>query len=151
MAKRKLTAEQKKAASERLAKARAARGHDGRMGVHESIRDLSEDHYLHWKKVKQWIKSCELELKGIRHLKKSSKYTDRAQYKDLEVYIYNMKKYLTTGVWLDFRYGEDREGKIKYRCLAKAYDEYGEVKRTVGVWYDDVGMWSKELKEELEG
>jgi len=39
MAKRKLTAEQKKAASERLAKAREARGHDGRMGVHESIRD----------------------------------------------------------------------------------------------------------------
>lgn len=150
MARRKLTDEQKKAASERLAKARAARGHDGRMGVHEHIRDLPEDHYLHWKKVKQWIKSCELELKGMKHLKKSSKYQERQQYSDLEVYIYNMKKYLTTGVWLDFRYGEDRENKIKYRCLAKAYYEDGEVKRTVGVWYDDVGMWTKELEEEYE-
>ena len=151
MAKRKLTDEQKKAASERLAKARAARGHDGRMGVHESIRDYPEDHYLHWKKVKQWIKSCELELKGLRHLKKSTAWKERAEYKDLEVYIYNMKKYLTTGVWMDFRYGEDREGKIRYRCLAKAYDKEGEVRRTVGVWYDDVGMWTQELKEEFEG
>lgn len=148
MARRKLTDEQKKAASERLAKAREARGHDGRMGVHEDIRDHPEDHYLHWKKVKQWIKSCETELKAMKHLKKSSKYQDRQQYSDLEVYIYNMKKYLTTGVWLDFRYGEDRESKIKYRCLAKAYYEDGEVKRTIGVWYDDVGMWTKELEEE---
>jgi hypothetical protein len=151
MARRKLTDEEKKAASERLAKAREARGHDGRMGVHESIRDYPEDHYLHWKKVKQWIKSCELELKGMRHLKNSTKWQERSQHKDLEVYIYNMKKYLSGGVWLDFRYGEDREHKIKYRCLAKAYDDEDKVKRTIGVWYDDVGMWTKELEEEYEG
>jgi hypothetical protein len=41
--------------------------------------------------------------------------------------------------------------KLNIVVLRKLYDEYGEVKRTVGVWYDDVGMWSKELKEELEG
>ena len=50
--KRKLTEEQRLAASERLAKARLARGHDGSASVHEDIRDLPEDHGLHWKKVK---------------------------------------------------------------------------------------------------
>ena len=66
-----MTEEQKKAAAERLAKARAARGHDGSKSIHHSIRDLPEDDFLHWKKVKEWIKECSSELAGIKSYKHS--------------------------------------------------------------------------------
>jgi hypothetical protein len=33
----------------------------------------------------------------------------------LDVYILNMQNYLRTGVWLDLRYGQDRQFKIKYK------------------------------------
>ena len=56
-----MTEEQKRAASERLEKARAARAAKnpdyGQSGIHESLRDLPEDHSAHPKKVKQWIKT----------------------------------------------------------------------------------------------
>ena len=55
-----MTEEQRKAAAERLKLAREKRGHDGSKSVHHSIRDLPEDHFLHWKKVKEWIKECSL-------------------------------------------------------------------------------------------
>ena len=61
-----MSEEQKKAAVERLAKARAAKGADGSKSVHHSIRDLPEDHFLHWNKVKEWLKSNQEELKSMR-------------------------------------------------------------------------------------
>ena len=56
-----MTEEQKKAASERLAKARAtklAKNPDyGNAGVHSSVRELIPEHTLHPEKVKNWIKT----------------------------------------------------------------------------------------------
>ena len=56
-----MTAEQKEAAAKRLEKAREARRKKnpnyGMSNVHESIRDLPDDHHLHPDKVKQWIKT----------------------------------------------------------------------------------------------
>ena len=55
-----MTEEQRAAASERLAKAREARAaknpNYGKSGVHESLRDLPDDHQLSPKRVKEWIK-----------------------------------------------------------------------------------------------
>ena len=56
-----MTEEQRVAAAERLEKARAVRAANnpdyGMSGIHESIRNLPDDHQLHPKKVKQWIKT----------------------------------------------------------------------------------------------
>ena len=56
-----MTEEQKQAAAERLEKVRqkrAAKNPDyGMSGIHESLRNLPEDHHAHPKKVKQWIKT----------------------------------------------------------------------------------------------
>src|SRR6056300_1325688 len=148
MAKRKLTDEQKKAATERLAKARAARGHDGSTNIHESIRDLPEDHHLHWKKVRQWIKhNKELRAAEIKNLRKNVKGS-LARVKIIEGYIRNMDTYLRTGDWVDNFYGQDQEKKISWKCVAPAYDDNNLMKRTVGVWYDDVGRWTKEMEED---
>lgn len=144
-----MTEEQKKAAAERLAKARAARGHDGSKSIHHSIRDLPEDDFLHWKKVKEWIKECSSELAGIKSYKHSKVQKERMEYADLSVYIDNMKRYLNHGHWSDFRYGAQREGRVQRRCIAMAYYDDGRPKRTNGVWYPDIGMtWTQELAEE---
>ena len=54
-----MTEEQRAAASERLAKARAVRAAKnpeyGLSGIHTSLRELDEEHQLHPDKVKQWI------------------------------------------------------------------------------------------------
>jgi hypothetical protein len=143
--------EQKKAAVERLAKAREARGADGSKSVHHSIRDLDVDHFLHWKKVKGWVKSCTDELKGLKSYKDSKVSKERAQYQDLEVYISNMKKYLSGGVWSDFRYGEQREGRIQKVCIAMAYYPDGTPKRNYGTWYPDIAqVWTRELEQEFK-
>src|SRR5210317_1773789 len=94
-----MTEEQRKAAAERLAKAREARGHTGALSVHHSIRDLPEDHYLHWTKVKEWIKDNEMKLRGMKTMKDSSNWKERSEYQSLEVYIKNMKSYLSSGNW----------------------------------------------------
>lgn len=145
-----MTEEQKKAATERLAKARAARGADGSKSVHEDIRDLPEDHFLHWKKVKQWLKSNQEELKGMRSFKNSKAAKERSEYIALEVYIDNMKRYLANGIWLDYRYGEQREGRIQYKVEAMSYHADGTPKRTFGWWYPDIKQtWTPELAEEF--
>ena len=144
-----MTEEQKAAAVERLRIAREKRGADGSKSVHHTLRDLPEDHWLHWKKVKQWIKSCTEELKGIRAYKHSKIAKERMEYNDLNVYISNMKKYLSGGVWFDFRYGEQREHKVRQICLVQAYHPDGRPKRTYGTWYPDISaIWTKELEEE---
>ena len=146
-----MSEEQKAAATERLAKAREARGADGSKSVHKDIRDLPEDHFIHWKKVKAWLKSNQEQLKGMRAWKNSKVAKERAEYIDLEVYISNMKKYLSGGVWMDFRYGEQREGRVQKVCVAMAYHDDGTPKRQYGTWYPDiVQVWTRELEEEFK-
>ena len=51
-------------------------------------------------------------------------------------------------MWLDFRYGENREHRIQRVCLAMAYDKDGNPKRTYNTWYPDIAtVWTKELEE----
>lgn len=147
-----MTPEQKAAAAERLAKAREARGHDGSASIHESIRDLPEDHFLHWKKVKAWIKDNEQMLKSISHMKNSNNWKERSEYNDLKTYIYNMKSYLSNGVWLDFRYGDNKQHKVLRYCVAMSYHPNGEPNRQFGVYYPDINaVWTIELQDAWYG
>lgn len=146
MAKRKLTTKQKKAAAERLAKARIARGHDGSTNVHESIRDLPEDHPRHWKKVKEWIKYNKQVLSEQRKSARKGIKGAEAEAKSTEGYIRNLEKYLRDGDYIDNFYGQDQEKKTRWKCIAPAYYEDGTIKRTVDVWYPDTGTWTKEME-----
>lgn len=144
-----MTEEQRKAAADRLAKARLAKGHDGSASVHRDLRDMPEDHALHWKKVKEWIKDINNELKHSKAKRDSKDAKDRQWYRTFECYVANLRRYLDSGVYLDARYGRLREGKMITRVINMAYDEDGFPKRTVGHWYPDIGdVYTREMAME---
>ena len=147
--KRKMTEEQRAAAIERLAKARAARGPSQNLSIHESIRDLPDDHALSPKKVKEWIKEQQLKVRSMRAMKKSTDRKELDAYYIEETYLFNLQNYLRTGIYLDSRFGANREKQIRYRSVALAYDKNGMVKRSVGVFYPDIGCeWTQEMDNE---
>ena len=151
-----MTEEQKAAAAERLAKAREKKAagdpNYGQSGIHESLRNLPDDYPLHPKKVKVWIKTqkdlANAERKSVRQGIKGA----LARQGVHEGYVRNMKTYLRSGDWIDMFYGEHQEHKIRYRCVALAYDKDGNPKRNVGTFYPDINMiWTQELENEERG
>ena len=143
-----MTAEQKAAAGERLAKARAAKGPSKHVSVDITIRTLPEDHFLSPTKVKSWIKVWQDKLKSMKTYRDSKDRDQRRTHLIGETYLKNMKSYLGNGIWSDSHYGEDRENEIKFLVIAPAYHEDGTMKRTKGFFYRDVGFWNEETADE---
>ena len=150
-----MTEEQRRAASERLEKARAARAAKnpdyGQSGIHESLRDLADDHPAHPKKVKQWIKTQkELAASERKSVKQGVKgaYSKQCIH---EAYVRNLVKYLRDGDYVDMFYGEYMEHQVKRKCVAMAYESDGTPKRDVEVWYPDIGTYTQEMFNEDRG
>lgn len=135
-----MSEEQKAAARERLAKARAARGVTGNANVHPDVVALPESHPLNADNVKAWLKKNKSELASIKGFKDSKESKERMHYQNLDTYVTNLATYLRTGVWLDNRWGENGEHSMGIKVTTKAYDADGNVKRTKGFWYDDIGI-----------
>ena len=155
MAKRKrtMTPEQKAAAAERLAKARAARAATNPPkynNIHESVLSLSDEDTLCMKNVKGWIKSNRERLSVERKNERMGVKGAEAKVAAVSGYIRNMQTYLETGIWNDMYFGENAESPVAYAVLNRnhlAYDNNGEVKRTVGTWYCDIGeVWTQEME-----
>ena len=147
-----MSEEQRVAASERLAKAREKRkekNHDyGQSGVSTSLKDLSEDHPLHPKKIKEWIKTQKDLVSSARSSVRQKIKGAEAQLSMHEGYIKNMQRYLRDGDWVDDFYGEHQQNKIRRRCVAMAYEDDGTPKRSVGVYYSDMGCeYTQEMLE----
>lgn len=141
-----MTAEQKAAAGERLRKAREAKGPSTNSQYHPAVAALPDTDPLSLTNVKTWIKKVQEELEAMKNWDRSTDASQRSKYQDAETYLYNMKQYITYGEWLDFRFGENRESIMVRRSLVPAYDKYGNVKRNVGTFYDDLGLvWTKEM------
>ena len=155
-----MTEEQKQAAAERLEKARAARAAKnpdyGKSGIHESLRNLTDDAPISPKKVKQWIKT-QKELASMERRNEKAKVkgaTDRRI--SHEAYVRNMQRYLRDGDWTDSFYGEHQEKKISYICRAQAYywsgPKKGEPKFDVGTYYPMLGtVYSQEMYDADNG
>ena len=106
---RKLTTEQKAAAAERLAAARAKKGEPSYSQYCQRVVNLPDDHKLSFKKVRHWIK---INKAKVPALKKAVRLKERhaiSKKAIVEGYISNMERYLRTGEWLDLFYGEDQE------------------------------------------
>jgi hypothetical protein len=136
-----MSPEQRAAATERLAKARAAKGPSQNVSIHESIRDLDDDHPLSPKRVKEWIKSCRDELKANRSHRLSNDVKEKAPYYALEGYVRNMQIYLSTGVWNDMFYGAKRSIRMYPVCVAPAMNSDGSRNYTYGVYYTGLGVY----------
>lgn len=134
-----MTDEQRKAAAARLEKARAAKAPAKNLSVHESIRDLDDDHPLSPKKVKEWIKAWQDKLKAMKHYRNSKERKEVAEFYQTQNYIHNMQLYLSSGTWNDLYYGEGRSLRYYPVCVALAYDKNGNVKFTRGTYYPQMG------------
>ena len=152
-----MSEEQRVAAAARLEKTREKRKDKnpdyGKSGIHESLRNLPDEHQLSPKKIKEWIKTqkefASIERKAVREKVKGS----IAKLAKHEGYIHSMTRYLKNGDWTDMFYGEHQEKTITRRCTALAYYWYGpkkgEVKRNINVYYPDMGcVYTKEMLEE---
>lgn len=115
-----MTEEQRAAAIERLAKARAARGITGTKNVHPDVLALPEDHPLAYAKVKEWLKYNTDYLKSIKRQKDSKDSKERLEYQVVENYVKNLKVYIRDNVWLDHRYGEKMENKMEWVVTSPA-------------------------------
>lgn len=148
-----MTKEQRAAAADRLAKARAAKGDSKNLSLHESIRNRSDDHPISPAKVKQWLKvnkealnEARKDLRSLKHYQSDRKAIGLVS--KYETYVANMESYLRTGVWLDMFYGEQQEHRVQRRCVVMAYNKDGTPKREVGVMYPDVGLYTQEMYDE---
>lgn len=150
-----LTKAEKEQRARLLEKARANKAPSKHVTVHPDVpRD--DDHPLGLKKVRKWIKTNKEEVSSLRaQLKREPNDKKvRARYNELDCYVQNLQSYLRSGTYLDFRYGENMEGRIKRVCRVPAYhwhekDPYfGLIRREVGVIYPDVGLWTQEMHED---
>ena len=142
-----MTKEQRAAASERLAKARAAKGEPKNLSLHKDIRNLSDDHPISPTKVKKWLKVNKEALSAAKKdARNNKKLLGRVGV--LDTYVTNMERYLRTGVWMDLFYGENQEHRVQRRVVAPAYDKDGNIKREVDVIYSDLGKYTQEMYEE---
>lgn len=146
--KRSMTDEQKAAASERLAAARAKRGPSKNKLIDEHVRNLPDDNPLSLIKVRSWLKENKDLLSSIRAQKDSKDSKERAQYQKIETYVSNLESYLRNGVYLDYFYGSQMQSKISLRVSHMAYYADGTPKRTIGYWYPDVGLYTQEMASE---
>ena len=155
-----MTEDQKAAASERLAKARESKLEKnpdyGQTNIHESLRNLPDDHQLSPIKVKKWIKVQQEYAKSERAAVRQKIKGADAKLSSHEGYIRNMQKYLRDGTWVDMFYGDQQQGKIRNRCVRLAYYWYGprkgQPKRDVGTFYPDMGCtYTQEMLEEEYG
>ena len=147
---------QKAAASERLAKAREARAEKnpdyGKSGIHESLHNLPDEHYISPKKVKQWIKTQKDLMSSERGAVRQNVKGALARLANHEGYVRNMQRYLRDGDWIDNFFGEHQEGKMGWRCVAMAYYDDGTPKRNVGTYYPDMGcIYTQEMYNEERG
>ena len=151
-----MSEEQRVSAAARLEKAREKRKANnpdyGLSGIHESIRDLSDEHPVAPKKVKRWI-NTQKELAAAERSSVRQKIKG-ALAKQLyhEGYIKHMQTYLRTGDWISMFYGEYQQSKVRWRCYSLAYDENGDPKRDVGIFYPDMGcVYTQEMFNEEQG
>ena len=117
MPRRRMTEEQKIAASERLRVAREKRLKENPpkyANIHSSVLEKGDDHPFSRKKVVQWIKTQKSLLASERGNVRRKVKGAEAKVADHTAYIRHCEWYLRHGDWIDDRYGEYQEKKTKW-------------------------------------
>ena len=123
MPRRKMTEEQKKAASERLAKAREKRLRENPpkySNVHPSVLALPDEHPFSRVNVTKYIKTQKGMLAGLRSAIRSKVKGAIAEEASTKAYIRHCETYLRNGDWCDNYYGEYQEKKVKWVTIVPA-------------------------------
>ena len=146
-----MTPEQKAAAVERLAKARAARAPAKVNRRPEFFDTLADDHPMSWNNLPTLIKEQQLLVKALKSLKDSNKWQDRSKLASAITYLDALKTYQRTGIMTHTHGGKDASQPLRFKCAAMAYYKDGTPKRTVGVYYNDIGTYTQEMENEARG
>lgn len=149
-----MTAEQKAAAAERLAKARAKKQAEqgAPKNIHPDVLALPDDDALSLKNVREWIKTQKDLLSAARAELRAGVKGAEARVSNHEGYIRNLDRYIRDGVYCDMFYGEHQQSKVRQFCAVPAYDKNGNIKRSYGVFYTDIGgVWLGNGKIEVNG
>ena len=109
-----MSEEQRAAAIERLAKARAAKGITGTKNVHPDVLSLPEDHPLSYNKVKEWLEYNKDHLKSIKHQANSKDSKERQEFQTTQNYVKNLGTYIRDNFWCDHRYGKTMGHKMEW-------------------------------------
>jgi hypothetical protein len=115
-----MTEEQRAAAIERLAKARAAKGPPKNSSIHPDVLSLPEDHPLAYNKVKEWLDYNKDHLKSIKHQAVSKDSKERQEFQTVQTYVKNLGTYIKDNVWCDHRYGKMMEHKMEWVTVVPA-------------------------------
>ena len=156
MGKRKpMTAEQKKAAGERLSLAREKRlkaNPPQYKNIHPSVLELDDSDKMSMQSIKGWIKHQRDLLKTERYNHRKGDKKALAKLGGIQGYIRQLQYYLENGDYIAMFFGENEDKPVVQHCLAMAYDEDGYAKRTIGVIYNDIGaVWTKEMDDDKRG
>ena len=147
-----MSAEQKKAAGERLAIAREKRAKENPpeyKSIHPDVLAKGDEHPWSHINVKKWIKTQKELLSVARSDLRRKVKGAEAQVSSISGYIRNLENYLRSGIYTDLFWGEHGQNKCKTVCLVMAYHPDGTPKRSVGVWYPDIQeTWTKEMENE---
>lgn len=123
-----MSAEARKAAGERLAKARAERMKKNPpklSHIHPDVLAKGDEHPLCYNNVKAWLVYNKAMLPGLKKNVRANSKGALSRLMEIEGYIRNLNTYLRTGVYLDLFYGADQEKKISFRTV---YDGVGPIK-----------------------
>ena len=108
--------------------------------------------------VKEWIKENKLQVSALgqqaRNTSALPKERQSASYlaDSKKAYIRYCEFYLKTGDWIGIFSGQDEEHKVVPRCVVMAYYPDGTPKRSVGVFYPDIGaVWTSGMDESEYG
>jgi len=109
-----MTEDQKRIASENLAKARAAKTPATNDSIHPAVAEKGDDYYLSAKNVKSWIKIQKEIMSSLRFEVRKEVKGAKAKYHSAQGYIRQMRYYLKHGTWCTDFYGPYEEKRIKW-------------------------------------
>lgn len=147
-----MSEEQKAAAAERLKEARLKKLKENPpqyKNVHFSVMNRGENDPLNLVNIKNWIFINREKLKEARARVRKNEKGAANEASKIQSYIGIMESFLKTGDWYGVFCGENEDQFVKTHCVAQAFYPDGTPKRTVGVFYPDMGeVWTQEMDEE---
>ena len=112
-----MTEEQRTAASERLAIARAAKAPAKNLNICSEVINLPDEHMLSAKQVKDWIKTQKELISSYRQEVRRDVKGSIARLANSEAYVRHLQHYLKWGDYCDDFYGEHQEKRVQWQTI----------------------------------
>ena len=155
---RKISEEQREVLRERMTAMRKKRKPAEYKNVSKVVLALPDDDKYSFKNVKEWIRHNKEMVDALgkqargRYVGEKERRIAENQAASRKSYIRYCEHYLKTGDWIGMFSGMNEENKVIPRCAAMAYYPDGTPKRSVGVFYPDIGaVWTNGMDESEYG